>query len=479
MRDVARVLSLTAALLVVGCGSDDQSFNYGNFFPGGSPGTVAPTAVADSFSVLGGGILTGSVTANDTLNGSIVSTFQNPSTSGGTVAITPGGQLTYTPPAGQANLSDTFTYTISNLGGSSKATVTVTVGARGFFVKNDVAVTGSGSQTSPFKTLLEATNAATGTPGAQIVVFRGDGTSTGQNVPVSLVANQAIVAQDPANQPTISGTITLAGNCTLANLRLIGNTGSNAVVGTGIIGATLANVTVANTTGCGVNMTNPSGVVGMTGLTMANIGLHALPLSTNANGLNLTVSGLQVNNTTANVSLAEITGASVVNASFTDVICTNVGTAFPFNIGFDWNARNTSNCTLRVSNYRMDSGGSGMFFASRDSSNTAVVLTNGNITNCSDLAVFLSALNSSSLKTRMTNSRLLNNLHGYRAEAGGTSALCARLLGNNSDRYDFSGFSTLPLLVENLPGVSTENQGTTQTSGTDNNATIDSCGIPQ
>ena len=134
MRDVARVLSLTAALLVVGCGSDDQTFNYGPFFPGGNPppGTAVPVAVADSFSVLGNGLLTGTVTANDTLNGAVVTTFQNPSNSGGTVAINAAGQLAYSPPAGQSNVSDTFTYTLSNSAGSSTATVTVAIGARLF-----------------------------------------------------------------------------------------------------------------------------------------------------------------------------------------------------------------------------------------------------------------------------------------------------------------------------------------------------------
>jgi hypothetical protein len=480
MRHIARALSLTAALLVVGCGSDDQNFNYGwyNSGGGGTPGVGAPVAVADSFSVLSGGTLTGSVTANDTLNVATVTAFQNPSTSGGAVAITVAGQLTYTPPTGQTNISDTFTYTLSNSAGSATATVTVAVGARGFFVKNDVASTGSGSQASPFKTLLEATTAAAGVNGAQIVVFRGDGTATGHNVPVALSANQGIVAQDPANQPTISGPINLASNTTLSNLRLVGSAGANAVTATGIEGATLSNLTVANTTGSGVNMTNPSGIVTITGLSMANIGLHALPLTASSGGLNLTVNNLQVNNTTANVSLADVTGASVVNASFANVSCTNVGAAFPFNIGFDWNARNTANCTLRVKDYRFESGGSGMFFTSHDLSNTAVILSSVNVTDCSDLGLFLVSLDSSILKARLTDSRLLGNFRGFRAEASSSSLFCARLLGNIGDRYDFSGGSILPILVENLTSLSSENTGATNTSGAVQNAPLDSCGIP-
>ena len=478
MRDVAKVLSLTAALLVVGCGSDDQTFNYGQFFPNGNPGTVAPTAVADSFSVLGSGILTGSVTANDTLNGAIVTGFQNPSTSGGAVAITAGGQLTYTPPAGQANLSDTFTYTISNLGGSSTATVTISVGARGFFVKNDVASSGSGSQASPFQTLLAATTAAAGTPGAQIVVFRGDGASTGQDVPVTLIANQAIVAQDPANPPTISGPITLASNNTLSNLRLVGTTGGDAVIGTGIVGATLSNLTIANTTVNGVNMTNPTGTLTMTGLNFSNIGRAAFPLSANAGSLTIAASNWTATNTVGNVSEALITGNAVVNTSFDRLNFTTIG-AGALGTGFEWDVRNTSNATLRTTNYVFNTGSNGIFFTSRDTSSTAALASNATITNGGSEGIVLTALTSSTLKTRIVNSTLTGNVSGFRAQAGGSASLCARLTGNASDRFNFSGASSIPIMVENLPGLSgPDNAGATNTTGSVVNATIDSCGIP-
>lgn len=468
--------ALILGLAACGCGSD-ETFDF-SLIQNAAQQQVPPVAVADTFAVLGNGQFTGSVTANDTVNGALVSQFSNPGTAGGSVQISATGQLTYLPPAGQSNVVDTFTYTLTNGAGSSVATVTINVGAQGFFVKNDVPPGGTGSFTNPFNTLLAAVTAAAGVNGAQVVVFRGDGLATGQNVAVALSANQAIVAQDPASPPTISGSITLASNCTLSNLRLVGNTGPNAVAGTGIVGATLSNLTVANTTGHGVNMTNPTGTVTMTGLAMNNLGPHGLPLSTNAGGLNYTVTGLTVNNTTANVSLGEITGTSVVNATFTNVTCTNVGTVFPFNLGFEWNARNTANCTLAVSNYRFDTGGSGMFFTSSDSSNTAVLVSNANITNCSDRGIVLSAFNNGRLLTRLTNSRLLGNAQGFRAQAGGNAALCARLTSNTSDSYQFSGASTIALLVENLPGVSTENTGTSVPTGNVQDAAIGSCGIP-
>jgi hypothetical protein len=481
MRDVAKVLSLTAALLVVGCGSDDQNFNYGWYNPGGggNPGVVAPVAVADSFSVLSGGTLTGSVTANDTLNGATVTAFQNPSTSGGAVAITAAGQLTYTPPTGQTNISDTFTYTLSNSAGSATATVTVAVGARGFFVKNDVASTGSGSQASPFKTLLEATTAAAGVNGAQIVVFRGDGTATGQNVPVALSANQGIVAQDPANQPTISGPINLASNITLSNLRLVGTTGGDAVIGTGIAGATLSNLTIANTTVNGVNMTNPTGTLTMTGLSFSNIGRAAFPLSINAGTVTITASNWTATNTVGNVSEARISGNAVVSSTFDQMVFSNIGTTLT-GTGFDWNSQNTSNATLTTSNLRFDGGLNGLFFNSLDSSSVAVIVSSSNITNClTSRGIFLSAINASSLKVRLSNSRLTGNLFGFRASTGGTATLCARLTGNTSDGYEFlQGGGSGVLMVESLSTISTENVGASVPSGAVQDVAVGSCGIP-
>lgn len=483
MRDVAKVLTLTAALLVVGCGSDDSNFNYGYYNPGGgnNPGVVAPVAVADSFTVLGGGTLTGSVTANDTLNGATVTAFQNPSTSGGTVAITGAGQLTYTPPAGQANISDTFTYTLNNSAGSSTATVTVAIGARGFFVKNDVAASGSGSQAAPFKTLLEATTAAAPTPGAQIVVFRGDGTSTGQNVPVTLVANQAIVAQDPANQPTISGPINLANNTTLSNLRLVGTTGGDAVIGTGIAGATLTNLTIANTTVNGVNMTNPTGTLTMTGLNFSNIGRAAFPLNINAGSLTIAASNWTATNTVGNVSEGLIGGTAVVNSTFDQMTFTNVGSG-ALGTGYEWDTQSSSNCTIAISGYRFDTGLNGVFFTAEGSSATAVLLSGSNITNCSvSRAVFLNAFDNAILKTRLTNNRLIGNSQGFRANASSNSpaALSARLTGNVSDSYQFSQALAAIIRVESLSTLSSpDNVGTTSTGGVVLDVPVGSAGIP-
>jgi hypothetical protein len=417
------------------------------------------------------------VLGNDTPN-TAVPTLQTQPTRG-TVNFNQNGSFVYTPAAGQSNVTDTFTYNLNNGFGSSSATVTIQIGALAFFVNNQANAGGTGSQAQPFNTLGAAVGAATGVNGAQIVVFRGSGTSTGQNTPVTLGANQSIVAQDPANPPTISAPITLANNTTLSGLRLVGTTGGDAVIGTGVSNVTLTNLLIDQTVANGVNLTNPSGTVTMNNLTVSNVGRAVFPLSTNGGTLNLVANNWTVTNTVGNVSEVNLTGASVVNATFDGMVFTTIGTAFPRATGFEWDARNTTNATLRVNNYRFDTGQNGVFFNSRDSSSTAVLLSSANITNCTDRGTTLNALNSSSLKTRVTNSRFEGNLQGFRATSSSNAALCARLVGNRSDTYQFTGSSTVPLLVENLPGIPTENTGPAVTAGTVNNAAIDSCSIPQ
>jgi len=483
MRNLAKLMTLSAALVAFGCGSDSENFNGG--FPANPTPVAAPIAVADTFQVVGNGVLTGSVTANDTLNGATVTTVQNPSNSGGTVAITAVGQLTYTPPLNAANVNDTFTYTLSNSAGSSTATVTVQIQARGFFVKNDVAATGSGTQTNPFKTLAEAVTAATGVNGAQIVVFRGDGTATGQNAAVALGANQAIVAQDPANLPTISGPITLAGNCTLANLRLVGAVG-DAVTGSGIVGATLQNVTIANSTINGLNLNNATGNLLLSGLNFANNGRAGLTMAGNSGTLNLTASNWTATNTVGNATEANLTGNAVVNASFDQMDFSQLGATNPnlanSGTGFFWDPRNTSNVTLRVSNFHQDTGGEAIAFQTHDSSTSALVVSNANVTNGIGGAMFIDAFNSSLLKTRITNCSLLGNFTG---QFGGlflgsdnSAQVAARLNGNTSDKYEFLQASASVFQVENLTGFAGENSGPLSIVGAVLNAALGSLGIP-
>jgi hypothetical protein len=469
---------LAASLMSFGCGSDDD---FG--IPVPPIGLQPPLAINDNYSVPGGSQLSiasgQGVLVNDTPNQGTIVQFQNPSARGGLVVLNQDGSFVYTPPAGQFNVSDTFTYSLDNGFGSSTATVTIQIGGQGFFVKNDAPAGGNGSVQFPFNTLAAAVSAAAGTPGAQIVVFRGNGTASGQSSAVTLQANQSIVAQDPANPPTISGPITLANNNTLSNLRLVGTTGGDAVIGTGVVNATLTNLVVDNTSANAFNFTNPTGTVAINNITASNIGRAVLPLRTASGSLTVVANNWTVTNTVGNVTEAELTGTAVVDANFDQMVFNDLGTG-GFGTGFEWDTRNSSNATLRVSNYRFDTGLNGVFFTSHDTSNVALVLTNGNITNCGDRGFVATVLNASTLKTRSTGSRFVGNAQGYEASASssGAARLCARLTGNTSDSYRFLQGLAAVVQVENLAQITTENVGTLVTAGVIQDVAIGSCGIP-
>jgi len=76
MRKFLKAATLGAALLAMGCGSDDVGFRGFSLLP--------PTAVNDTLQVLGNGQLQANLLANDTPNGAVVTAFQNPSALGGT-----------------------------------------------------------------------------------------------------------------------------------------------------------------------------------------------------------------------------------------------------------------------------------------------------------------------------------------------------------------------------------------------------------
>ncbi len=470
-----KTFTLTAALFVMGCGSSEFNGN----FPNNPIPLAAPTAVPDFFSTPGNSQLSASVTANDTLNGATVSQFQNPSTSGGTVAITGNGALTYTPPNGAANLSDTFTYTVSNQAGTSTATVTVQVGPLGLFVKNDAPGGGNGSQASPFNTLAAAQAAAVGVPAAEIIIFRGDGSSTGQAGPVTLLANQTLRAQDPANPPLLTGPITLATNTTLSDLRL---NGSGGVIANGIGGFTMRNCTVSNTTGDGLALTNLTGNVTLSGNQLLQNGGRGLALQANSGLLGMALSNNTISLSTTEGIFANVTGTSNVTWTETGTRILDAGTN-PF--GNSWNlfSRNTGAFNATMTGCLSDGASRfGLEMQSFDASNTTLVFDQGIVRNGADRGIALGALGNSTFKARVSNTQTHQNLPGFGFEAGnGDFALmCLRLVGVNSDVYRLGNNNpTAPFNIENFVNFGTENTGTVDVlGGTINNVAIGSCGIP-
>ena len=432
----------------------------------------------DTLQVLGNGQLQANLLANDTPNGAVVTAFQNPSALGGTVSVTGGGQLTYTPPLNQANASDSFTYTLTNAAGSATATVTVQIGARGFFVKNDAPVGGTGSQASPFNTLAAAVAAAAPVNGAEIVVFRGDGTSTGLNTPVTLLANQSLRALD-GNVPVLGGPITMANNTTLAGVRLQGG----GVVATGAANFTVQDCTVANSTGDGVALTDLVGTVNLRNNSFLQNGARGLAVRQSAGLLNLQLSNTAVADTTSDGIFANVTNTGNVTWSETNTTVNRAGNGVPF-AGNSWflNTRNTGALNATWSQCLSDGPqGFGMFVNSFDASNCTLVFDQGIVRNGPSRGFLLEASDSSTFKARVSNTQTNQNNPGFGFEAdnGNFALMCLRLVNVTSDVYRLlNNNAAAPYNIENFANFASENTGSITQLGTINSVPIGSCGIP-
>lgn len=483
MRHITTTLTLTAALFAIGCGSDDNNFNYG-FFPNptSSPVVTGPTAVADSFSTLGNSVLTGSVTANDTLNGATVTAFQNPSNSGGTVAITSAGQLTYTPPLNAANVNDTFTYTLTNSAGSSTATVTIAVGARGFFVKNDVPATGNGTQVNPFKTLAEAAAASTGVNGAQIVLFQGDGSATGLNTPTALTANQTLRAFD-ANQPTVSAAITAANNSTLSGLKLTGN-----VQATSRNGLAVQNCTVQPAAGNALTLTNLSGTLTVRNCAFSG-GITPVNMTQSTGTFQGTVSNCTLTNVSGNgVDLLAQSGATgnltIDGCQFSGISSLAVGLGRAVKLQTTDAATNVS---LQLLNSRINTASGGFENVSLAASQALILCVNNTITNTTFQGIAMGAGDPNSLiLTRLTNNTLQNNQAGSSMQLSSVSGSRIGIVasGNTAATYQLGNDGTPGVLTQvevfGVAGASflSRNAGALSIVGTITDVAAGSLGIP-
>ena len=465
MRNFAKVMTLTAALMAFGCGSDDGSFNNGGFFPNPNP-VAAPTAVADAFQVLGGGILTGSVTANDTLNGATVTAFQNPGTAGGTVAISAAGALTYTPPINGANLVDTFTYTLNNVAGSSTATVTVNVGAKGLFVKNDVAVSGSGSQASPFKTLAEAVTAAVNN-GDQIVLFRGDGTNTGLNTGFTLKTNQGISSLDPASPANITGPVNITTANTIKDLRIIGTVGS-AVNGTNSVGGSLSGVLIDGASFRGVSLTNSTGTFSVTNSTIRNTLSHGIVASADTGNLVWAVTGSTFANVTGQDVFSNTTATAAQNVTVANSNSTGGTLQFVF-----VSANTSGSVGLNMNNTTVVGGGTKVRGLSIDcglTTNFLGLISGNKIAGCTAEGLRISLAGAANAKARLTGNSTQGNQPGFGLNiftGTGSSATFGGIFQNNlSDAFllNRSPGTTFNVEVLSQFNAASNNTGTLTTS---------------
>ncbi|MBI3925254.1 MAG: cadherin-like domain-containing protein [Armatimonadetes bacterium] len=214
------------------------TFGYTLTDPGGSDSATVtilveqgpPTAVDDAYTMMGNTQLTlpaaTGVLANDIVLNGTASLTTPPSS--GSVNLQGDGSFTYVAEAGFQGAA-TFGYTLTNSGGSSSATVTITVSGRGWFVRNDAPAGGDGTLLAPFDTLAAGVGASA--PGDLVFVFAGDGTSTGLDGPVTLQPNQKLIGEatglmfggteivPPGARPVLSSSIRLADDTRVSGIQ--------------------------------------------------------------------------------------------------------------------------------------------------------------------------------------------------------------------------------------------------------------------
>jgi trimeric autotransporter adhesin len=252
-----------------------------------------------------------STTTNDiSLLAFTITAFDAVTPNGGTVAMTTTGagmgQFTYNPPAGFTGASDTFTYTISNAGGSATATVTVPVsGAVWFIDRNSALATADGRLTSPFKTIdaFQTINDGTGNhpkAGQTIFVYESAGAYNGGGI--TLLANQKLVGQDSTSSlATLFGTTPPSGSAPFPAMNSANGTTTTITTTTaGRNAVTLPNSTTSN------NVIN-----GLTIGAVTNVGI-----ASNVNFGPLTIADVIMSTGTSQAINLDTGTATTLNATF-------------------------------------------------------------------------------------------------------------------------------------------------------------------
>ncbi len=227
---------------------------------------------------------------------------------GGEVSLDPGGTFTYLPPAGIQG-TDTFTYTVTDQGGSqAQGVVNLNIQSMVWYVKNDAPPGGSGRSNSPFNTLAAAQSASAAN--STIYVYRGDGTHSGQDAGISLKQGQRLIGAGVAldvpvqlnSGPPVTTLLPAGEAPLLSNQSGIGvraDSGADIEIRGLNLSDTLeaVNIQVANAnTSSVVIRDNTISGAGTTGITVRASGSGTLNLDVRKNTLNVSGAGFGLQN---------------------------------------------------------------------------------------------------------------------------------------------------------------------------------------
>lgn len=254
-------------------------------------------------------------------------TFTGSGTSrGGAASVSGNGSFTFTSKAGDGNpaVTDTLNYTVSDGRGCTSPTqgAPVNVSGRVWFARNNTA-NGDGRQGTPFNTLAAARGASA--TGETLYLYRGDGTTTGQNAGLTLLAGQSLIgegvalvvngatvipagAQPSALENTAGAGLTLGSGNTVQGVNVKGTTAG--ISGTGFGTLKLGAGTVQATAGSALTLS--SGTLDATS-TVTRLDAGAVPaggagVSLTGVGGTLTVTGTSAGGVTTPGSGGTLTG---------------------------------------------------------------------------------------------------------------------------------------------------------------------------
>jgi hypothetical protein len=473
--------SLLSALFVAGCGDSDSGIPFGSD-SGSNPNNpiTAPTAGNIAFSVLGGSATTATA-ANGILsvgnpNTATVVNVQSPTTLGGTITANADGSFTYNAPA-LGNTTDTFSYTIQNAGGNSTGTATVTLLGRGFFVSNQAAPGGTGTQQAPFQNLVQVQAAAAGVNGAEIVVFQGDGTNNGYNTAFALGANQTLRGFSQAATPLLTGPVTFSSGNRLEDVRISGTPGAaSAVNAVGASNGIINRVAISNCTSAG-NLTDATGTFTISNGSVQNTAAQGYIALSTTGSLNWSVNNSSFNNVTlcsvcespSGTAAQNMTVAGCSFGSGTSVILANMntnGTAVGLNV---------NNCTVN---------GAGTAFRGIDvlvQGTTALtaLVTGNNVTGCTGQGIQVGTLGNSTARVKFDGNRTLGNrpTNDFSVGASG-GTLCLVYTNNTAGEFGFSQGAGRTINVEQFASFGTRNVGLVGVLGNVTDVVAGFCGLP-
>ncbi len=481
IKKIAIGASLLSALFVAGCGDSDSGIPFGSD-SGNNPNNpiTAPTAGNIAFSALGGSATTATA-ANGILsvgnpNTATVVNVQSPTTRGGTITANADGSFTYNAPA-LGNTTDTFSYTIQNAGGSSTGTATVTLLGRGFFVNNQAAPGGTGTQQAPFQNLAQVQAAAAGVNGAEIVVFQGDGTNNGYNTAFALGANQTLRGFSQAATPLLTGPVTFSSGNRLEDVRIDGTVGS-AINATSANNGFVNRVSVSNTTFRGVQMVNATGNWSIANSSFLNCANTVISTSADTGNLTWSATNCVFTNGTFGSMCPNATGNAAQNATISGCAFNNAKDSEIVAMG-----NTTAPFGLTVNNCSINGGGTavrGVSVAVQSFTNFVGVITGNNITGCSSEGIQVGLSDNSSTRLKVASNRTQGNSPtvSVRLFSGGNATLCSSVTNNTADIYRLSQSGTNSFNIEDFGNFGLTNIGALLTAGNITSVAIGACGLP-